>query len=188
MRKLVDGMLLFHGSYCEISAPDLEKCAPYKDFGKGFYLTSSYEQAKNFINTSLKKAKAQKLVNEAQAYGVVTTFQYSESDVTKIKNFNSADSEWLHCIVAHRKNKTFPDIMEELKKYDIITGKIADDATNFTILAYIAGTYGDIGTAEADNLCISRLLPERLEDQYCFRTEKAIACLKYVESEKICRS
>ena len=105
MRKLVDGMLLFHGSYCEISAPDLEKCAPYKDFEKGFYLTSSYEQAKNF-----------------------------------------------------------------------------------TILAYIAGTYGDIGTAEADNLCISRLLPERLEDQYCFRTEKAIACLKYVESEKICRS
>lgn len=58
MRKLVDGMLLFHGSYCEISAPDLEKCAPYKDFGKGFYLTSSYEQAKNFINTSLKKAIA----------------------------------------------------------------------------------------------------------------------------------
>ena len=34
MLNLVDGMVLYHGSYCEITSPDLDKCAPYKDFEK----------------------------------------------------------------------------------------------------------------------------------------------------------
>lgn len=38
--ELRDGMILYHGSYCEIKTPDLAKCADFKDFGKGFYLTS----------------------------------------------------------------------------------------------------------------------------------------------------
>ena len=46
MLNLVDGMVLYHGSYCEITSPDLDKCAPYKDFGKGFYLTTSYQQVR----------------------------------------------------------------------------------------------------------------------------------------------
>lgn len=66
MIRLVDGMTLYHGSYCEITAPDLAKCAPYKDFGSGFYVTSSYQQAKKFIKTSLKKAKSQGVVDNGQ--------------------------------------------------------------------------------------------------------------------------
>ena len=79
-------------------------------------------------------------------------------------------------------------VIDELKNYDIIVGKIADDATNFTILAYMAGTYGDVGSKEADKLCISRLLPEKLEGQYCFRTTEALSCLTFVESEEICKN
>lgn len=43
MQKLVDGMLLYHGSYCEVRVPVLSKCAGYKDFGKGFYLKGPVE-------------------------------------------------------------------------------------------------------------------------------------------------
>lgn len=150
MLKLVDGMTLYHGSYCEIVSPNLDKCAPYKDFGKGFYLTTSYEQAKKFINTSLKKAKSQGVADANQNYGVITTFKYHASESLHIKTFDNADSDWLHCVVAHRKDKSFPNVIEELKDYDIVVGKIADDATNFTIIAYIAGTYGDIGSEEVD--------------------------------------
>lgn len=188
MPRLLDGMTLYHGSYCEISSPDLEKCAPYKDFGKGFYLTSSYEQAKSFINTALKKAKSQKIIDVNQNYGVISTFKYHATHTLQIKTYDDADAEWLHCIVAHRKDKSFPDVVEELKKYDVIVGKIADDATNFTLIAYIAGTYGEVGSNEADELCISRLLPDRLEGQYCFRTAESLACLEYVGSEEICRN
>ena len=38
-------MKLYHGSNMEIKEIDLLKCRPYKDFGKGFYLTTIKEQA-----------------------------------------------------------------------------------------------------------------------------------------------
>lgn len=47
--KLVDGMMLYHGSYTPVQTIDLTKCAAGKDFGRSFYLTSDKLQAKNFI-------------------------------------------------------------------------------------------------------------------------------------------
>lgn len=40
----------------------------------------------------------------------------------------------------------------------------AEDATNVTILTYLIAAYGTIGSEEADNLCIGRLISERLKD------------------------
>lgn len=45
MIELQDGMLLYHGSYIDIPEIDLNRCFGGLDFGRGFYLTSSYEQA-----------------------------------------------------------------------------------------------------------------------------------------------
>lgn len=59
MQELVDGLILYHGSYCEVSSPQLSKCAKRKDFGKGFYLTSSREQAVSFLKTSIIKAEVE---------------------------------------------------------------------------------------------------------------------------------
>ena len=42
------GTLLYHGSYTAVERPSLEKCARFKDFGRGFYLTTSVEQARSF--------------------------------------------------------------------------------------------------------------------------------------------
>ena len=64
-------------------------------------------------------------------------------------------------------------------------GKIADDATNATLTAYLAGAFGTAGDKEADDFCIKQLLPNKLKDQYCFKTEAAIECLKFVKGEKI---
>ena len=72
-----------------------------------------------------------------------------------------------------------------MKDYDVIGGKVANDDTNVTIFAYIHGIYGTMGSEEADNFCISLLIPERLKDQFCFRSRKAIACLKYLRSERV---
>lgn len=38
-------MILFHGSNTIIESIDLAKSRPFKDFGKGFYLTDILEQA-----------------------------------------------------------------------------------------------------------------------------------------------
>ena len=43
MLELKESLILYHGSYCEVSRPDLRKCAKMKDFGQGFYRISSKE-------------------------------------------------------------------------------------------------------------------------------------------------
>ena len=74
--KLKDGMMLYHGSYTPVKNIDLTKCAAGKDFGKGFYVTADELQAKNFIRTSLLKAKGLKQIDYKQNYGYVTCYKY----------------------------------------------------------------------------------------------------------------
>ena len=57
MIEIKDGMTLYHGSYCEVREPDLSKCSKMKDFGRGFYLTTSRAQAESFVKTSIAKAR-----------------------------------------------------------------------------------------------------------------------------------
>lgn len=185
MQELVDGLTLYHGSYCEVKNPELCYGARYKDFGQGFYLTSSRKQAESFIQTSVKKAIFSGNIDEAQKYGFVSKFKFTFNDELKILTYLKADADWLHCIVGHRRKNTFTDIVNEISKYDIIVGKIANDNTNATIAAYMALAYGEIGTKAADDMCISLLLPERLQDQFCFRTDAALRSVSFVGSERI---
>ena len=185
MVELKEGLVLYHGSYCQIEEPLLEKCAMGKDFGRGFYLTSSKEQAIRFLNTSLAKAKALGDVADSQNYGVVSTFKLKNLNGVKNYVYEDANIDWLHCIAAHRKKGIFQGVAEAMSGYDIIVGKIADDATNATLTAYLAGAFGIVGEAGTDELCIKQLLPNKLQDQLCFRTEKALGCLEFIEGEKI---
>ena len=58
MIELQDGILLYHGSYIGIPEIDLNRCFGGLDFGRGFYLTSSYEQAYNYVHLSPEKPYA----------------------------------------------------------------------------------------------------------------------------------
>lgn len=185
IKALTEGMLLYHGSYCEVSKPDIEKCSPFKDFGRGFYLTTLRSQAEQFARLSTGKALRNRLIQGSQNYGVVSVFRYRLSDQTKILVYPEADEHWLRCIVSHRKRNVFGEIRKDLEKYDIIGGKIANDATNATILTYMSGAFGEIGSKGADEICIRLLLPERLRDQYAFRTEKSLCQLEFMESIKV---
>ncbi|MDO5303905.1 MAG: DUF3990 domain-containing protein [Clostridia bacterium] len=189
MQEIRDGLILYHGSYCEVRIPDLSKCAKRKDFGQGFYLTTSLEQAESFVRTSIAKAVTAGRVEQGQTFGYISTFEFrSRLDIArelKIHTFEDADENWLHCIAAHRKKKLFLETEKEMSKYDIIIGKIADDATNSTLTAYIGGAFGDVGSKIADDFCISQLLPDKLKDQYCFKSEKSLKCLEFKEGRKI---
>ncbi len=41
-------MVLYHGSNTDIKEIDLRMCKPYKDFGRGFYLTVLKDQAEKW--------------------------------------------------------------------------------------------------------------------------------------------
>lgn len=184
MPELNSTMYLFHASYCEVTTPDLSKCAKYKDFGQGFYLTTSKEQAERFTRLSVRKAIDFHRIS-APKYGVVNVFTCPDFSDLSIFDFPNADVSWLHCVVAHRRPRLFPEVVQKLQPYDVISGKVANDDTNATIIAYIDGLYGEAGTERADSICISLLLPERLQDQFCFRTQKAIKTLKFEGSERV---
>ena len=184
MPELKNLKRLYHGSFCEVQEPDLSKCARYKDFGQGFYLTSSREQARSFARISTGKAVGIKRI-PPQPYGVISAFTFCDPGDLRVRDYPAADVEWLHCVVGYRRNRYFPDEMRQLLDYDVVSGKIANDNTNATITAYRDGLYGEIGSETADRICISLLLPERLQDQFCFRTDKALKALTFEGSERI---
>ncbi len=178
---LTEGTILYHGSYCQVKAPDLKKCAHAKDFGRGFYLTTSLEQATNFARLSTRKAIQNHILQPGTSNGFVSVFTLKNIQSLLCHHFATADRAWLHCVVAHRKNSLFHKLVENYAKYDILSGKIANDNTNATIIAYMSGTFGTVGSAQADDICASLMLPERLKDQYCFRTMTAVSCLTFKE-------
>lgn len=184
MTKLVDGMTLFHGSYARVETIDLAMCRPGKDFGAGFYLTSSMNQARAFIQTSLRKARNQGNVSRDWTHGYVSSFVY-HAPVGAIAHyeFKTADASWLWFIAQNRKrdmahalgNRIDPT----LRQADIIIGKIVNDTTNRVIAAYLEGLFGPVVSQTATQIAIAQLMPERLNDQFCFLTDKAVACLEF---------
>ena len=187
--KLVDGMLLYHGSYTPVEAVDLAKCAAGKDFGRGFYVTADNVQARNFIKTSLLKAKRLKQIPENQNFGYVTCYKYNApKENIPIFEFEEANQEWLWFISLNRRNRLAkslaPLLPKDIFKGEVIIGKIANDTTNPVITAYLNELYGEITDEEAAKMAISLLLPHRLKDQYCFLSQRAVSCLEVVEVKK----
>lgn len=187
--KLKDGMLLYHGSYVPVEKIDLNKCVQGKDFGKGFYLTANLQQAVNFIKTSLAKAKAVGEADKNQNYGFVSCFRYhgDDKDVPYFE-FADADKEWLWYIALNRRKNLATSMKLKLKedvfKSEIIVGKIANDTTNPVITTYLNGLYGDVKDEKSANIAISFLLPDRLKEQYCFLSKRAVDCLEFVEVKR----
>lgn len=163
-------MILYHGSNTEIEYIDLTKCRPFKDFGKGFYLTDIKEQAERMA------------VRTAKRYGgfpKVVLFNLSEEitqdESVKIKRFENPSQEWAHFVMNNR-NRSFEDITNPLtnydNKYDVVVGAVANDDLAVTFNLFSQG-YIDI-----DNM-VKRLKFKELTNQYSFHTENAI---KYLEA------
>ena len=70
-------MTLYHGTNVDFNLIDIEKSNPYKDFGKGFYLTDIKEQAERM---ALRKVKFFGGVPVIQVYD----FELSAEDMAVI--------------------------------------------------------------------------------------------------------
>ncbi len=182
MLALETGLVLYHGSYAPVEKIDLDRCLPGKDFGRGFYLTSSLEQAQSFVSLSLKKHRAEDAAFQA-AEGFVSSYRVDLREDLSIHSFTEADADWLHFVASNRRGDLFPDLIEAYSAYDVIAGKIANDRTARTLQLYVTGAFGEPGSPEADSIAIATLLPNRLENQYCFRTARSLLCLDFEGSE-----
>lgn len=151
-------MLLYHGSLVIIKEPDLSFSKGRRDFGKGFYLTSSLEQA-------VKWAKRNMRINNLDK-GYVSIYEFDEKALIKTKVFSNANRDWLQFVVDNRLQKKLNN------EFDLIVGPVADDQAYNTIILYEDGIIDE-------DYAIRKLMSEKLHDQYLFRTQKALSYLKY---------
>ena len=179
-------MKLYHASTLCIENPDVLHSRDNLDFGRGFYLTSSLQQAVSYIPSSIRKNKRRGILPNSFRVddGIVSIFHFQPNPNLFIHYFNEADVEWLHFVACNRDITLFSELRQKYASVDIIGGKVADDQTALTLNNYISGAYGEPGTLQADTLTINFLETERLKDQFCFRTADAIKSLVFVRSEK----
>jgi len=108
-------MIVYHGSYMTVDLPLLQKCEDGKDFGKGFYVTTSQIQAERFCKTAVGKALKNGKTKEAQDVGFVSRYKFSIGDDLSVFEFNNTDEIWLKCVGGHRKSSLFINEMEKWK-------------------------------------------------------------------------
>lgn len=101
-------MYLYHGSNVEVITPKIIVSNRNLDFGVGFYITSSLEQAKRcaYLQTIRRK----------KGTPIVTYYGFDENDTNafNILKFDSPNKEWLNFVADNRKG-IYSD-----KKYDIV--------------------------------------------------------------------
>lgn len=155
-------MKLYHGSNIVVETPQILQSDRRLDFGTGFYLTSSYEQAERWAFLTVKRL--------GEGKQIITSYDFDEEVLSSLKvlRFEETSVEWLKFVVNNRNVKDFTD------DSDIVIGPVANDRTMPVIKLYFSGIYDEMET-------IKRLLPQKLKDQYAFKSEKALEALDLSE-------
>ena len=150
-------MILYHGSDKLFKEPDLEKCRIGKDFGKGFYLTKSPAQAKQWAT----RRKSKK--------GYVYTYEVRESLLSDVDNYQikiltQYNKEWLD-YVTYCRYKYIED------GCDLVYDRMADN-TSQEITAALEQYYLGTMTVFETLAIIKDKHPYYC--QYCFKSEKIL--------------
>lgn len=155
-------MRLYHGTNVAFDAIDLTKSKPYKDFGRGFYLSPNYEQA-----MELAQVKVQQLEVGSP---VVLSYELDEEAFNQLNvlRFDSYSEEWAKFILMNRSN----DEADQKHAYDVVIGPIADDRVGAQLWKYRNHVI------DLARLVQNLKYMKGLTIQYLFATERAIKFLK----------
>lgn len=161
-------MLLYHGSIMVIRKPTANRGRAKTDFGKGFYTTTSREQAEKWANIKRERAGG-------NARAIVSVFELKDEVLYNTsyntRHFDGANAEWLDFVVGNRRGEVNHD-------YDLIMGPVANDKLYATIALY------ENGVLDA-NAAIEQLRTHQLFDQLSFHTAKVCQLLTFVEAFEV---
>ena len=160
-------MRLYHGSNIVIDSINLAMCRPYKDFGKGFYLTDIKEKAGNMA------------VRVSKIYGgspVVNTFEIQDDfrkiDDIRVKDFGlETTEEWAKFVMNNTNVKD--TLCNKDNKFDIVIGPVADDNMALLFRQY------ENEIIDFETL-LKGMIYKKTSSQYSFHTEKGIKLLRKV--------
>lgn len=156
-------MKLYHSSAVLVIRPDTIHSRDYLDFGKGFYLTSIYDQAIKYAQRFIRRNR--------EAW--LNSYEF-ECDFAqwKVCRFDAYDKEWLQFVARCRAGNDDSD-------FDIVIGGIADDKVIQTLDRYFEGEISEDET-------LGLLKYEKPNIQYCIRSQAMLDdCLKHLESKKL---
>ena len=159
-------MVLYHGSNVEVREPRLLKIQRDLDFGKGFYTTSDLDQASKWAKRTAMRMR--------QLEALVSVYDVNEEKLLSLRvlRFDRPDQEWLRFVAANRKGTAPVD------QWDLVCGPVATDQTMPVIDLFLDGMYDE-------DEAIKRLLPQKLKDQFTFKTLEAIRLLQCKEVIKL---
>ena len=170
-------MRLYHGSNIVIDNINLAMCRPYKDFGRGFYLTDIEEQAKKMAIRVAKIYGKKPIVN---VYEIADNFK--DLDNLKIKNFGIETTEEWAKFVMNNRSRFFTDTKNTLcnkdNKYDIVIGPVADDNMALLFRQY------ENEIIDFETL-LKGMIYKKTSSQYSFHTENSVKLLRKVMSKDV---
>ena len=159
-------MKLYHGSLESVSKPEIRESNRTLDYGKGFYATTSYKQAEDWV---LRRTKEMDVIR-----GFVNVYEFDESALQKMKSliFNQPTEEWVDFVHQNRTVKGFQH------DYDIVYGPVANDRV------YAAFALYEGGVLNKQEL-IRELRTYKLVDHYLFHTSPALQYLSFIEAKEV---
>ncbi|WP_172135934.1 DUF3990 domain-containing protein [Adlercreutzia sp. ZJ473] len=112
-------------------------------------------------------------MDEKAPFSTVSSFEFDESRLPDLNvlHFEDATVDWLKFVGDNRFGRVKSD------DWDIAIGPVANDATMPVLSLFFAEVYTEEET-------IRRLLPQKLKDQYAFKTQRAIDLLRFHEVVK----
>jgi hypothetical protein len=119
---------MYHGTYKEIRQINFKRCNKRTDFGRGYYLSDSFELAKKWAVLRFPRR------------GVAPTVVCYEVDESifvagtlDFLRFDEPSKEWLDFVKLNRR-KDLQQTTEPRHSHDAVYGHIADDLAAETIL------------------------------------------------------
>ena len=161
-------MKLYHGSIERVENPEIREPNRTLDYGSGFYTTTSYQQAEDWVCRRMKEQEV--------SHGYINVFEFDEKALEKLncRIFHNPTEDWVDFVMQNRTQKGFSH------SYDIVYGPVAHDRV------YAAFALYEGGLLNKQNL-IAELKTYKLVDQYLFHTEIALQSLTFIDAKEIIR-
>ena len=157
-------MILYHGSNMVVDKPKIIEQNRFLDFGTGFYTTTNQFQAENFAIKVAKRRGGKPILNIYEIDDNLLNY--------KIKEFKTPSEEWLDFVSNNRSGVYINE------KYDLVIGLVANDDIYRTFQLYSLGLLNKNQTLEA-------LKIKKLFNQYVFKTNDIIVCLKFIKAVEV---
>lgn len=159
-------MKIYHVSIEKVENPEVRESNRTLDYGRGFYTTTSYEQAESWVRGRMGEKQV--------SLGYVSVYEFDETAMQSLNAliFKAPTDEWVDFVMKNRTQKGF------VHEYDLVYGPVANDKV------YAAFALYEGGLIDKKTL-ISELKTYKLVDQYLFHTTESLQYMKFIEAKEV---